>query len=254
MNFDISMHSERPDWKHWTRLGSVSLKQAIFLSLDVCPTWYEDYIIYYRQTHDDVDYRPKYEDYEIDSIIKVFNYIEPEFSNRLQVVKSWAYQQDWILDKRFFTPEEINEDTLVDLKKFFLSASTLMGFENEYDEIPSDLNLKVSKQDNLNLEVLASIPPSQEKWEVKPENQLQRFGNYRIPLLQTIKELLIENPYRKPTAIMVKAEWLKNKPDDIMEVLPDEFKYFNNNGDFKIVSWSALNKAIGNLLMPKKSQ
>lgn len=254
MNFDISMHSKRPNWEHWTRLGSVTLNQAILLSLDVCPIWYKDYIIHYRHTHDSKDYRPNYEDDEIDSIIKVDNYIETEFSNRLQVVKSWVFEQDWILDKGYFTPEEINKDTQVDLKKFFLSAFTLMRFDNEYDEIPADLNMTVGREDNPNSKVLAPISPSHEKWEVKPESQLKRFGSYRMALWQTVKELLNINPNKKPTAMLVKIEWEKNKPSDIFNVLPDGFLYINYKGEVKETSWSALNKAIDNLLKPKKSQ
>ena len=147
MNFDISKQSKRPDWKHWTRLGSVSLRESIFLSLDVCPIWYENTIINYRQKHDSEDYRPKLKKSEIDLIVKVFNYIEPEFSTRLQVAKSWTYKQDWVLDKGDFTAEEINEGTLVDLKKFFLAAFTQMQFKNEYDEIPSDLYVTLEQKD-----------------------------------------------------------------------------------------------------------
>ena len=254
MNFAISMQSKRPDWKHWTRLGSVSLRESIFLSLNVCPIWYENTIINYRQKHDSEDYRPKLKKSEIGLIVKVYKCIEPEFSTRLQVAKSWAYKQDWVLDKGYFTPEEINEDMLVDLKKFFFAAFTQMRFENEYDEIPADLNMTVGGEDNPNLEVLASIPPSQEKWEVKPESQLKRFSNYRMALLQTVKELLNINPNKKPTAMLVKKEWQKNKPSDIVNVLPDGFLYINNDGEAKQTSWSVLNKAIDNLLMPKKSQ
>ena len=78
MNFDISMHSERPNWRHWKRLGSVSLKEAILLSLDICPIWYENYIIDNYQRADNRDYPSRLSQSEMDSLLHVLNYTNSE--------------------------------------------------------------------------------------------------------------------------------------------------------------------------------
>ena len=254
MNFDISMHCTQPDWLHWRRLGSITLKEAILLSLDICPDWYDGYIVHHVHNLDNVDYPSRLTESEEKSVFKVFDYIESEYSTRLQVVQSWAFNQDWIIEKKDFTPKDINENMLVDLKKFFQASFNQMGFCNEYDEIPSDLYVNVGLKDDSGLNHLSPISSSQSDWKLKPESELKRFGGYRDALYETVKELFKENPNQKPSARLVKAKWDKNKPSDIYEVLTDEFKYLNNFYVVKTVSWISLGKAISNLLIPNNSK
>ncbi len=167
MNLVIAKQSKRPDWKHWKRLGSVKLKDAILLSLDICPIWYENYIIDNYQRADNPDYPSCLTQSEVNSLLNVLNYTESEYSIRLQVVQSWAFKQDWFIEKKDFTPKDINENMLVDLKKFFQAAFNQMGFSNECDEIPSDLK-EVQESKKVVIERL-----TQKDWVIKA----QEFGD-----------------------------------------------------------------------------
>lgn len=254
MNFDISFQSERPDWNHWTRMGSVTLRDAILLTLDVCPHWYEYYIanrVYMLDSGACSSSLSEGEDY---STYKVFDYIEKEYSIRLQVVQSWAFNQNWFIDKKDFTQKEINGKVLVDLKNFFLAAFNQMKFSNEYDDIPSNLYVAVGLKDDSGLKHLSLIPSTQSNWKLKPKSELKRCGGYRIPLYETVKELLEENPSQKPSPRLVKDKWKKNKPDDIYEVLTDEFKYFNNSGEVETATWTSLGKTINNLRISNNAE
>jgi hypothetical protein len=166
MNLVIAKQSKRPDWKHWKRLGSVKLKDAILLSLDICPIWYENYIIDNYQRADNPVYPSRLSQSEVNSLLNVLNYTESEYSIRLQVVQSWAFKQDWFIEKKDFTSKDINENMLVDLKKFFHASFNQMDFNNDYDEIPLDLKgMQASKG-----VVIQRLP--QNDWVIKA----QKFG------------------------------------------------------------------------------
>lgn len=169
MNFEYSMLSERPNWKYWRNLGSVKLEQAILLSLDICPIWYKDVIIYYRQMSCFEDYFRNLDENESQIRVDVFKYVEPKLTYRLHIVKSWAFKQDWVLDSKVFIPNEINEDTLVDLKRFFQAAFNQMGFENDYDKIPSDLYL-IKKEDDIEIQLLPK-----NKWVLKAQEFAENY-------------------------------------------------------------------------------
>ena len=139
MNFEISMLTKQPDWKKWGRLGSVTLNQAIFLSMDICPEWWGEYILAGIQNlNDDSGYGRLYPDSEIAVIKKAHELIEPEFLNRLHIAQSWATKQDWIIGPQPILPNQIFESSYVDLKKFTIFAFAHMGYENQEDCIPKD--------------------------------------------------------------------------------------------------------------------
>jgi hypothetical protein len=140
MKIEIWLQSSQPDWKLWKKLGSVSLKEAIYLSMDVCPSWYLNNILYTVNNYYDMsEYRKPVSDEEFDEIKDVYESIEDEYSDRLKIAKSWVTQQDWVTGSEPNSPNDISESTCVDLRKFLKFAFVNMQFENETDSIPLEL-------------------------------------------------------------------------------------------------------------------
>lgn len=140
MKIEIWLQSSQPKWKTWKKLGSVSLKEAIYLSMDVSPSWYADSILdivenYYGTS----EYHRSVSDEEFEDIRDVYESIEDEYSSRLKIAKSWATQQDWVIGSQPNSPDDISESTYVDLRKFLKFAFCTMQFENETDSIPIEL-------------------------------------------------------------------------------------------------------------------
>jgi len=90
-------------------------------------------------------------------------------------------------------------------------------------------------------------------YELKSDFEIIRAGRYRPVLIQTLRVLIGNDPYIKPSPRLVKEAWEKNKPEDVYEILCDEFKYLDNNGKLKSATWNALGKAINNLTIKKSS-
>ena len=137
MKNKIWSQSVRPKWKMWKKFGSVTLKDAIYLSMDVCPSWYENNILdivdhYYGTS----EYHRSVSDEEFEDIKDVYESIGDEYIHRLKITKSWTTQQDWVIGLQPNLPDDIKESTYVDLKKFLKFAFITMGFENEQDLIP----------------------------------------------------------------------------------------------------------------------
>jgi hypothetical protein len=140
MKIEIWLQSSQPDWKVWKKLGSISLKEAIYLSMDVCPSWYLNNILYTVNNYYDMsEYRKPVSDEEFDDIKDVYESIEDEYSDRLKIAKSWAAQQDWVIGSKPNSPDDISESTYIDLRKFLKFAFINMQFENEMDSIPLEL-------------------------------------------------------------------------------------------------------------------
>ena len=140
MKIEIWLQSSQPDWKVWKKLGSVNLKEAIYLSMDVCPSWYLNNILYTVDNYYDMsEYRKPVSDEEFDNIKDVYESIEDEYSDRLKIAKSWAAQQDWVIGLKPNSPDDISESSYVDLRKFLKFAFINMQFENETDSIPLEL-------------------------------------------------------------------------------------------------------------------
>lgn len=140
MKIEIWLQSSQPDWRMWKKLGSVSLREAIYLSMDICPSWYQDNILYTVNNYYDIsEYAKQVSDEEFEDIKDVYESIDDEYSNRLKIAKSWATQQDWVIGSKPNSPDEISESTYVDLRKFLKFAFVTMQFENETDSIPLEL-------------------------------------------------------------------------------------------------------------------
>ena len=105
---------ELPDWNHWGRLKTVALRDALVLTIGLCP---------HKYNHENTDttelpYAQKYWD-------------------NLQVAKNHVYENDWVVGK--VAKEEFDVDvtnTLVDLNKFCkwaLQSVQLSGLPTEME-------------------------------------------------------------------------------------------------------------------------
>lgn len=246
MNLVIAKQSKRPDWKHWKRLGSVKLKDAILLSLDICPIWYKDYIIDNYQRADNPDDPSCLTQSEVNSLLDVLNYTESEYSIRLQVVQSWAFKQDWFIEKKDFTSKDINENMLVDLKKFFHAAFNQMDFCNEYDEIPTDMRTIQGEQ-------YASESKTKHTPITKERNQNldDEHFRYKMPLqeetiLKIIKDLgcnpLNITPYRQGQKTSHGKSQVRDKALEMKHVFINE-KVFNSAWQRLLTEGKIANKA-----------
>jgi hypothetical protein len=140
MKIKVWIKSVQPDWKGWSRFGSVSLKEAIYLSMDISPTWYQEIILdvvenYYGNS----EYHRAVSDEEFNGIKEVYQEIEQEYEERMKICRSWFAQQDWAIEPTLASPNDIGEDTIVDPLKFMKFAFTTMKFDNEYDSIPNEI-------------------------------------------------------------------------------------------------------------------
>ena len=74
----------------------------------------------------------------------------------------------------------------------------------------------------------------------------KRFHGYTLPLYR-----LLDDAHRDgktcPTARDVLEAWRIKKPDEIAQVLPDEFNYYNASGNTKAANLEAIRKAIGRM-------
>lgn len=133
------------------KLGSTSLREGILLSLDICPHWYDEEIIdtvehYYGTS----EYHRPVSDDEYQEIQHIYEYIEGELNNRLKIAQSWIAQQDWVIGTQTHMPAEIGFETTIDHRKFLTFAFKIMGYENEYDQIPGEFKkLKESQEASL---------------------------------------------------------------------------------------------------------
>ena len=137
MKREIWIQSTQPDWKKWKKLGSLKLREAIFLSMDICPIWYQDDVLArINNFNDQSEYRHQDLLENIEVRKEIYEAVEAEFSERLKIVKSWFAKQDWIVGDQPLVPDGITTDSYVDLEKFIPFAFSRMGFKNEIDGIP----------------------------------------------------------------------------------------------------------------------
>ena len=154
--------SEHPNWQDWRNLGSISMLEAILLSMDICPNWYRTEVLGAVQNCFELsEYRRPVLDEKVEWIKEVYEYVDAELDKRLKISKSWFGQQDWVLGAEATSPADISFDTLVDHGKFLKFAFEKMGFENECDFIPDDL--KGTVEDGAAVEQ----PLSSKDWTVK---------------------------------------------------------------------------------------
>lgn len=140
MKFEIWIQCVQPDWDEWSKLGSVKLKEAIYLSMDISPSWYEGAILGAVENYfDESEYRRPATDKDIKEIKQLYEEIEQEYAERLKISKSWFFQQDWAIGSSVSSPEDIHGNTYVDLMKFIRSAFMTMKFENECDFITNSM-------------------------------------------------------------------------------------------------------------------
>ena len=130
----------QPDWNELVKLGSVSLREAIYLSMDISPSWYEEKILntvenYYGSS----EYRTAVSDKEFNDIKLVYEEIDREYADRIRIAKSWFSKQDWVIGATPLSPDDINEKIYVDLPNFIKFAFTIMRFDNECDFIPNTM-------------------------------------------------------------------------------------------------------------------
>jgi len=140
MKFEIWIHSVQPDWNELVKLGSVSLREAIYLSMDISPSWYEEKILNTVENYYDTsEYRRPVSDKEFNDIKLVYEEIDREYADRIRIAKSWFSKQDWVIGKTPLSPDDINEKIYVDLPNFIKFAFTIMRFDNECDFIPNPM-------------------------------------------------------------------------------------------------------------------
>jgi hypothetical protein len=76
MKFEIWIHSVQPDWNELVKLGSVSLREAIYLSMDISPSWYEEKILNTVENYYDTsEYRRPVSDKEFNDANSKMNQI-----------------------------------------------------------------------------------------------------------------------------------------------------------------------------------
>jgi hypothetical protein len=124
VELEISLQVKNPIWGSWESLSAVKLREAILLSLDVCPIWYEDYIVGNVQllNSDIGEYKPDLPDYEIRSICEVYDAVESEILNQLKIIKSWFHKSSWLIGEKPLSPEHISLSSNIDLRAFIKSA------------------------------------------------------------------------------------------------------------------------------------
>lgn len=155
MNIEIHLQVMTPKWSRWRCLSAVKLVDAILLSVDVCPNWYQGYIkrsVSWLSARS-ADYPPNLPDYEIRSITEVYEAVENEIQSRLDVARSWSHKANWIIGHQDLMPEELKIDSWVDLQLFIQSAGAQMMFKElpvEFLNIakPSDHTIVSDKDSN----------------------------------------------------------------------------------------------------------
>ncbi len=137
MNIEIWIQSRQPKWREWQKLDAIPIKDAIFLSMDVCPRWYEEVVLTaISNFFDSSEYRPTNADDQYDDYKHIYEVIEHEFQERLRIAQSWVAKQNWVIGSKPNTPDEIGPTTYVDLKEFLRFSFVTMGYENQCDSIP----------------------------------------------------------------------------------------------------------------------
>lgn len=106
---------ELPEWGHWGRLKTVSMREALVLSIGLCPHKYN------HENNDatELDYAQKYWD-------------------NLQIAKNHVYESDWVVGR--VAKEDFDADsnnTAVDLYKFCIWAAAVV----ELSELPPEMVL-----------------------------------------------------------------------------------------------------------------
>ena len=104
---------ELPEWGYWGRLKTVALRDALVLSIGLCPNKYN----HENTNTTELFYAQKYWD-------------------NLQIAKNHVYENDWVIGKVAKEDFDIDfNNTLVDLKKFCVWASTIV----ELNELPPEM-------------------------------------------------------------------------------------------------------------------
>ena len=104
---------ELPDWNHWGRLKTVALRDALVLSIGLCPNKYN----HENTNTTELFYAQKYWD-------------------NLQIAKNHVYENDWVIGK--VAKEDFDVDvanTSVELDKFCVWAANIV----ELNELPSEM-------------------------------------------------------------------------------------------------------------------
>lgn len=137
MNVEIWIQSRQPKWGEWQKLDAIPIKDAIFLSMDVCPRWYEEVVLAaVRNYFDDSEYRPSNADHLYEDFRHIYKAINDEFEERFSIARSWVAKQNWVVGLSPKVPDGIKLSTYVHLKEFLEFSFGTMGYKNEYDSIP----------------------------------------------------------------------------------------------------------------------
>lgn len=140
MNVELWIQSKQPKWSEWQKLGAIPIKDAIFLSMDICPRWYEEVVLAaIRNYSDDSEYRRCNADDEYEDYKHIFEAIEYELQERFRIAQSWVAKQKWVIGSKPNTPDEIELTSYVDLKEFLKFSFLTMGYKNEHDSIPIEI-------------------------------------------------------------------------------------------------------------------
>jgi hypothetical protein len=197
MKFEIWIQSVQPDWEELAKLGSVSFKEAIYLSMDISPSWYQEKILNTVENYyDSSEYSRVVTDEEFNGIKEVYKEIEEEYANRIKIAKSWFSQQDWVIGCIVLSPEDIKENSYVDLMKFIKFAFMTMRFENDCDFIPNSMKGRKDFSDaaKISSKILSSMD-----WQNRAKLYAKEYlkDNQKLSLAQLAKlvsdRFLVEN-------------------------------------------------------------
>ena len=187
----IWFSSKQPNWKLWERMNAVLLRQALLLSMDVCPTWYQDVVLSaVKDYHETSEYRFSDANEAYERIKEVYEGVEQEFTERLKVSQSWAAQQDWIIGSNPLLPNEVREEIYVDLIKFLKFAFDTMGFNNRIDNIPNSIKPQKSQ-------IKLPISLSSKEWKSKAKLYASEFLQQQNNLTLEAVSNLIFNRFKK---------------------------------------------------------
>ncbi len=215
MDPGIEIMSTQPTWKEWKKFGSVKLKQVLILSMNICPNWYEDYIIDgIMNLSADSEYQKPITDEEKSLLIEIYDAVEVELTLRKKITCSWFAKQDWIIGAQPSSPDVITFDTLIDLQKFMPFAFNDMGFVNIDNSVLEEFQKSNSIKEVLIDDLQVASKKTQSDWTLLAkkigENYLDDYGisGGGTDRTQTEVAKYIEN--------MFKEDGVKNKKGGIL--------------------------------------
>lgn len=177
----IEILSKQPNWKEWKKFGSIKLKQALILSMNICPNWYEDCVEDgIRNLLDNSEYHRPGTDEEMSYLEEIHSAVEEELMLRKKITCSWFAKQDWIIGAQPSSPDAVTLDTLIDLQKFMPFAFNDMGFVNIGNSVLEEFQKSDSIKEVLIDDLQVASKKIQSDWKLLAkkigENYLDDYG------------------------------------------------------------------------------